>query len=58
MEHGKKLNIKGKAFTSYVKKKLIGMVGSGVQLGPLGTAATNSPLLPAPSDYDGEIGGT
>jgi hypothetical protein len=34
-------------------------VGDGVQLGPLGTAATNGPIVPAPSDYDdGEIGGT
>jgi hypothetical protein len=33
-------------------------VGGGVQLGPLGTAATNRPLVPAPGDYgDGEIGG-
>jgi hypothetical protein len=33
-------------------------VGSGVQLGPLGTAATNRPIVPAPRDYDdGEIGG-
>jgi hypothetical protein len=32
--------------------------GSGVQLGPLSTAATNRPIVPAPSDYDdGEIGG-
>jgi hypothetical protein len=30
----------------------------GVQLGPLGTAATNRPIVPAPGDYDdGEIGG-
>jgi hypothetical protein len=37
---------------------LIGIVGSGVQLGPLGTAATNRPIVPAPGDYDdGEIGG-
>jgi hypothetical protein len=29
-----------------------------VQLGPLGTAATNMPIVPAPDDYDdGEIGG-
>jgi hypothetical protein len=29
-----------------------------VQLGPLGTAATNWPIVPAPDDYDeGEIGG-
>jgi hypothetical protein len=27
-------------------------------LGPLGTAATNTPILPTPGDYDdGEIGG-
>jgi hypothetical protein len=30
----------------------------GVQLGPLGTAATNRPIVPAPGDYDGgKIGG-
>jgi hypothetical protein len=34
------------------------MGGGGVQLGPLGTAATNTPIVPAPDDYDdGEIGG-
>jgi hypothetical protein len=33
-------------------------VGGGVQLGPLGTAATNRPIVPAPADDDyGEIGG-
>jgi hypothetical protein len=33
------------------------MVG-GVQMGPLGTAATNRPTVPAPGDYDnGETGG-
>jgi hypothetical protein len=32
--------------------------GGGVQLGPLGTAATNMPIAPAPGDYyDGEIRG-
>jgi hypothetical protein len=37
---------------------LIGIVGGGVQLGPLGTAATNRPIVPAPADYDDrEIGG-
>jgi hypothetical protein len=37
---------------------LIGIVWSGVQLGQLGTAATNRPVEPAPGDYDdGEIGG-
>jgi hypothetical protein len=31
--------------------------GGGIQ-GPLGTAATNRPIVPAPGDYDdGEIGG-
>jgi hypothetical protein len=40
------------------KKKRIGIVGGGVQLGPLGTEATNRPTVPAPGDYDnGEIGG-
>jgi hypothetical protein len=34
------------------------MVGGGVQLGPLGTSATNWPTVPAPGDYeDGEFGG-
>jgi hypothetical protein len=34
------------------------IVGGGVQLGPLGTAATNRPIVPAPGDYDdGENGG-
>jgi hypothetical protein len=33
-------------------------MGGGVQLGPLCTAATNRPIVPAPGDYeDGEIGG-
>jgi hypothetical protein len=33
-------------------------VGGGVQLGPLGTAATDWPIVPAPGDYDdGAIGG-
>jgi hypothetical protein len=36
---------------------LIGIVGGGVQLGPLGTAATDRPIVPAPGDYDDEIGG-
>jgi hypothetical protein len=36
---------------------LIGIVGGGIQ-GPLGTAATNRPIVPAPGDYDdGETGG-
>jgi hypothetical protein len=33
-------------------------VGGGVHLGPLGIAATNRPIVPAPGDYDDEeIGG-
>jgi hypothetical protein len=37
---------------------LIGKVESGVQWGPFGTAATNTPIFPAPDDYDdGEIDG-
>jgi hypothetical protein len=37
---------------------LIRIVGGGVQSGPLGTAATNRPIVPDPGDYDdGEIGG-
>jgi hypothetical protein len=33
-------------------------VGGGVQLGPLGTAATEWPIVPVPGDYDdGAIGG-
>jgi hypothetical protein len=32
-------------------------MGDGVHLGPLVTAATNRPIVPAPVDYDdGEIG--
>jgi hypothetical protein len=32
--------------------------GGGVQLGPVGTAATNRPIVPAPGDYDdGDTGG-
>jgi hypothetical protein len=34
------------------------IVGGGVQMGPLGTAATNRPTVPAPCDNDdGEIDG-
>jgi hypothetical protein len=37
---------------------LIQIVGDGVQLGPLGTSATNRPILSPPGDYeDGEFGG-
>jgi hypothetical protein len=44
-----------------VKLKMfkIGIVGGEVQFGPLGTAATSRPIVPAPGDYDdGEIGRT
>jgi hypothetical protein len=34
------------------------IVGSGVQMGPLGTSVTEWPIVPAPGDYDdGETGG-
>jgi hypothetical protein len=33
---------------------LIRLVGSGVQLGPLGTAATDWPIVTYPGDYDEE----
>jgi hypothetical protein len=34
------------------------LVGGGFQLGPLGTATTDWPIVPAPGDYDdGEFGG-
>jgi hypothetical protein len=39
-------------------KEMIGLVGGGVQLGPLSTAATSRPIVPALGDCDdGEIGG-
>jgi hypothetical protein len=42
----------------YSQAFIIGIVGGGVQLGPLATAATNRPIVPASDDYDdGEIGG-
>jgi hypothetical protein len=45
------LNLKKKNFNWYSG-------GWSVQLGPLGTAATNRPIVPALGDYDdGEIGG-
>jgi hypothetical protein len=35
----------------------MGVFGGEVHLGPLGTAATNMPIVPASGDYDnGEIG--
>jgi hypothetical protein len=37
---------------------LIRLVGGGVQLGPLGMAATDWPIVPDPGDYDDrEFGG-
>jgi hypothetical protein len=42
-----------------VKLSFICIVGGGVQLGPLGTAATDWPIGPDPGHYDdGEFGGT
>jgi hypothetical protein len=32
---------------------LIDKVGGGVQLGSLGTAVSNRPIVPAPDDFDG-----
>jgi hypothetical protein len=44
--------------TTSLKCFYICIVVGGVQLGQLGTAATNRPIVPAPDDYDvGEIGG-
>jgi hypothetical protein len=49
--------------TNYITERvfLAGILvwgGGGVQLRPLGAAATNRPIVPAPGDYDdGEIGG-
>jgi hypothetical protein len=49
--------ISGATLTRY-NMYVIGIVGDGVQLGPLGIMATNRPIVPAPGDYDdGEIGG-
>jgi hypothetical protein len=46
---------------SYIKptenkfmRVLFGILGGGVQLGPLGTAVTNRPIMPAPGDYGDE----
>jgi hypothetical protein len=41
-------------FISFYVYIYIGIVGGGVQLGPLATAATNRPIVPAPGDYDDE----
>jgi hypothetical protein len=47
-------NLKESHFNSF----FIGIVWGGAQLGPLGTAATNKPIVPPPGYYDnGEIGG-
>jgi hypothetical protein len=43
--------------SNIIKIFLIGMVRGGVHLGPLGTAATDRPIMPTLGDYDdGEIG--
>jgi hypothetical protein len=45
-------------FSSLSPSVSIDIVGGGVQLGPLGTAATNRPIVPALGDYDdGKISG-
>jgi hypothetical protein len=36
---------------------LIGILGGGIQLGPLGPAATNMLIVPAPGYYDDGVGG-
>jgi hypothetical protein len=49
-----------KAFNDDISNScfLVPIVEGGVQLGPLGTSATNWPTVPAPGDYkDGEFGG-
>jgi hypothetical protein len=44
--------------TDYFISVFFCIVGGGVQSGPLGTAVTNRPIVPALGDYDdGEIGG-
>jgi hypothetical protein len=35
-----------------LKLNLNSLVGVGIQLGPLGTAAIDWPIVPAPGDYD------
>jgi hypothetical protein len=59
---GGKVSILGDHSISHSKRKsvhlhvsliiLIGIAVGGVQLGPLGTAATNRAIVPAPGDYD------
>jgi hypothetical protein len=44
-------------FPIIIRHRSIRIVGSGVQMGPLGTSATEWPIVPAPGDYDGEFGG-
>jgi hypothetical protein len=42
----------------WISVMFLKIVGCVVQMGPLGTAATNRPIVPDPGDYDdGEIGG-
>jgi hypothetical protein len=49
--------VKEYTYIFYFLFLLIGKAGGGVQLGPLGPAATNEPIVPAPGDYDdGKIG--
>jgi hypothetical protein len=54
--------IKNITFQPFIRTLLfffkIRIVGGGVEMGPLGTSATEWPIVPAQNDYDdGEIGG-
>jgi hypothetical protein len=47
-----------KGIKKNISRKLFFLMGGGVQLGPLTTATTNRPTVPAQGDHnDGEIGG-
>jgi hypothetical protein len=51
-------NVSTEPLPSSFRVFLIGIVGGGIQLGPLCTAATNRPIVPTPGDYDdGDICG-
>jgi hypothetical protein len=56
-----KINMTRKYYVYYKVRNiiyLISIVDGGIQLGSLSTAATNTPIVPTPGDYDdGEIGG-
>jgi hypothetical protein len=49
-------DIEGTELKVHIPFFIIGIVGGGVQLGPLGTAATRRPIVPVLGDYDdGEL---